>query len=216
MGGAPHAAARMPRRRDLRGRRRRRGRGARATRLDAVFAAHGARSRGEDPARSWERGRFASPALRDTLLDVGVLAETLETATTWAELPALKRAVTDALTGEPHRRRHEADRAVPHLARLSRGRLAVLHRRRRAHRRPARAVGTGEGCRVPRHRRRRRHDHPPPRRRPRPPPLPRGRDRRARRRYPASCEGHPRSARHHEPRRARAAARVTASPATGA
>lgn len=73
--------------------------GARATRdaLDAVFTAHGAMSRGEDPARSWERGRFASPALRDTLLDIGVLAETLETAATWAGVPALKSAVTDAL-----------------------------------------------------------------------------------------------------------------------
>lgn len=66
--------------------------------LDAVFSAHGGRSRGEDPARSWERGRYASPALRDTLLDIGVLAETLETATTWRELPALKDAVTRALT----------------------------------------------------------------------------------------------------------------------
>ena len=66
--------------------------------LDAVFAAHGAKSRGEDPARSWERGRFASPGLRDTLMDIGVLAETLETATTWSNLPALKRAVTDALS----------------------------------------------------------------------------------------------------------------------
>ncbi|MBW9110092.1 FAD-binding oxidoreductase [Microbacterium ureisolvens] len=73
---------------------------AEATRdaLDAVFRAHGATSRGEDPARSWERGRFASPALRDTLMDVGVLAETLETATTWANLPALKGAVAAALT----------------------------------------------------------------------------------------------------------------------
>lgn len=66
--------------------------------LDRVFTAHGATSRGEDPARSWERGRFASPALRDALMDTGVLAETLETATTWATLPALKRAVTTALT----------------------------------------------------------------------------------------------------------------------
>ena len=60
------------------------GRGRPATQLDDVFAGHGANPRGEDPARSWERGRFASPALRDTLLDAGVLAETLETATTWA------------------------------------------------------------------------------------------------------------------------------------
>lgn len=66
--------------------------------LDEVFRAHGAKPRGEDPARSWERGRFASPALRDTLLDVGVLAETLETATTWAGLDGLKAAVTAALT----------------------------------------------------------------------------------------------------------------------
>jgi alkyldihydroxyacetonephosphate synthase len=73
---------------------------AEATRdaLHAVFTAHGATSRGEDPARSWERGRFASPALRDTLLDIGVLAETVETATTWANLEVLKRSVTVALT----------------------------------------------------------------------------------------------------------------------
>lgn len=67
-------------------------------RLAAVFVSHGAKSRGEDPARSWERGRYASPALRDTLLDTGVLAETLETATTWSNLAHLKSAVTAALT----------------------------------------------------------------------------------------------------------------------
>ena len=66
--------------------------------LDAIFRAHGAKPRGEDPARSWERGRFSSPALRDTLMDIGVLAETLETATTWTNLSALKQAVTAALT----------------------------------------------------------------------------------------------------------------------
>ena len=68
-------------------------------RTDAVLRAHGAQPRGEDPARSWERGRYASPALRDTLLGIGVLAETLETATTWTHLAALKTAVTAALQG---------------------------------------------------------------------------------------------------------------------
>lgn len=63
----------------------------------AVFAQHHGRDRGPGPARSWERGRFAAPALRDPLLDIGVLAETLETATTWAGLTALKHAVTRAL-----------------------------------------------------------------------------------------------------------------------
>lgn len=66
--------------------------------VDRVFARHGGKSRGEGPAQSWERGRFASPALRDTLLDAGVLAETLETAATWAGLPGLKAAVTAALS----------------------------------------------------------------------------------------------------------------------
>jgi len=63
-----------------------------------IFAKHDAKDRGEDAARSWERGRFAAPALRDSLLDIGVLAETLETATTWARLAQLKEAVTTALT----------------------------------------------------------------------------------------------------------------------
>ncbi|HET8927265.1 MAG TPA: FAD-linked oxidase C-terminal domain-containing protein [Microbacterium sp.] len=71
---------------------------AELARLDEVFRAHGAKPRGEDPARSWERGRFDAPGLRDTLMDIGVLAETLETATIWAALPELKAAVTAALT----------------------------------------------------------------------------------------------------------------------
>lgn len=65
---------------------------------DAIFVRHGGKPRGEDPARSWERGRFSAPVLRDSLLDIGVLAETLETATTWSRLPQLKAAVTAALT----------------------------------------------------------------------------------------------------------------------
>lgn len=63
-----------------------------------VFAKHGGKDRGTAAAESWERGRFAAPALRDTLLDIGVLAETLETATTWTDLAGLKDAVTEALT----------------------------------------------------------------------------------------------------------------------
>ena len=66
------------------------------------------RHAGEDPARSWARGRFASPVLRDALLDRGVLAETLETADDVARSPALKAAVTErctaALTADGTRR----------------------------------------------------------------------------------------------------------------
>jgi alkyldihydroxyacetonephosphate synthase len=62
-----------------------------------LMAAAGGRSLGEAPARAWERGRFSAPYLRDSLLGAGALCETLETATDWSNIPALKAAVTDAL-----------------------------------------------------------------------------------------------------------------------
>jgi alkyldihydroxyacetonephosphate synthase len=64
----------------------------------AVLQAHGGTSLGEEPARAWERGRFSAPYLRDSLLSAGALCETLETATDWSNIAALKAAVTDALT----------------------------------------------------------------------------------------------------------------------
>lgn len=52
---------------------------------------------GERAGRSWEHGRFAGPRMRDTLLDAGVLVETLETAAPWSRLPAVYAAVGGAL-----------------------------------------------------------------------------------------------------------------------
>ncbi|MDT5166661.1 MAG: alkyldihydroxyacetonephosphate synthase [Mycobacterium sp.] len=65
----------------------------------SVMAALGGTSLGDEPARAWERGRFGAPYLRDALLANGALCETLETATDWSNVPALKAAVTEALTG---------------------------------------------------------------------------------------------------------------------
>nr|EJI96624.1 FAD linked oxidase domain protein [Rhodococcus sp. JVH1] len=64
----------------------------------AVLVAHGGTSLGEGPGNGWEHGRFDAPYLRDSLLDAGALCETLETATTWGNLAALRTAVTTALT----------------------------------------------------------------------------------------------------------------------
>ena len=64
----------------------------------AVLLAHGGASLGPGPAESWEHGRFGAPVLRDSLLDNGALVETLETATDWSTLPALRDAVARALT----------------------------------------------------------------------------------------------------------------------
>jgi alkyldihydroxyacetonephosphate synthase len=64
----------------------------------ALLSARGGTSLGAGPAKAWEHGRFDAPYLRDALLAAGALCETLETATTWANLPVLKSAVTEALT----------------------------------------------------------------------------------------------------------------------
>jgi alkyldihydroxyacetonephosphate synthase len=52
---------------------------------------------GRGPGEAWARTRFAGPHLRDDLLDRGALAETLETATSWTKLEALRDAVAQAL-----------------------------------------------------------------------------------------------------------------------
>lgn len=71
---------------------------ARSAEAADLLRAAGGTELGPDPARAWEHGRFAAPYLRDALLDAGVLCETLETATTWNRLGALKTTVTTALT----------------------------------------------------------------------------------------------------------------------
>lgn len=52
---------------------------------------------GEEPGEKWAHGRFNAPYLRDSLLDVGVLVETLETATFWSNRDRLYGEVKAAL-----------------------------------------------------------------------------------------------------------------------
>jgi len=67
--------------------------------VTAVLAGLGGTDLGEEPGRAWVAGRFAAPYLRDSLLDVGVLVETLETATFWSNLDRLYADVKGALEG---------------------------------------------------------------------------------------------------------------------
>ena len=60
----------------------------------------GATSLGEERGADWARGRFHAPYLRDSLLDVGVLVETMETATFWSNRDRLYNDVKTALTQE--------------------------------------------------------------------------------------------------------------------
>ncbi len=75
---------------------------AEAVRRRAALAARllrtgGAVALGTRAGRSWDRGRYDGPYLRDELLDAGVLVETLETAHTWSRLGELYAAVREAI-----------------------------------------------------------------------------------------------------------------------
>lgn len=63
-----------------------------------VLRAAGGVPVGQGVGRSWRKGRFAAPYLRDDMLDAGLLVETLETAASWRDLPAVHAAVRTALT----------------------------------------------------------------------------------------------------------------------
>jgi alkyldihydroxyacetonephosphate synthase len=64
-----------------------------------TLRAHGAVALGTPVGHAWEHGRFHAPYLRDELLALGVMVETLETATTWDRLAELHEAVAAALDG---------------------------------------------------------------------------------------------------------------------
>ncbi len=52
---------------------------------------------GSSPGRRWEKERFELPYFRDTLLDMGIMVETFETAAPWSKLPALHQALRQQL-----------------------------------------------------------------------------------------------------------------------
>jgi len=57
----------------------------------------GAAYLGQAAGRSWEHGRYQGPYLRDTLMEMGALVETLETSHTWSRLGELHAAVAAAI-----------------------------------------------------------------------------------------------------------------------
>jgi alkyldihydroxyacetonephosphate synthase len=73
--------------------------GARRQAVTAVLGDLGGEPAGEEPGRAWAAGRYDAPYLRDAMLDVGVLVETMETAAYWSRLHEVYDAVSAALTG---------------------------------------------------------------------------------------------------------------------
>lgn len=54
---------------------------------------------GDEGGEAWAKDRFHGPYLRDSLLDIGVLVETLETVTYWSRIEDVYASVKDALVG---------------------------------------------------------------------------------------------------------------------
>jgi alkyldihydroxyacetonephosphate synthase len=73
--------------------------GARQAEARVILSSHGGIALGASPGRSWRRQRYHGPYLRDSLLDAGVLVETLETATDWSNVAHLHETVIAALHG---------------------------------------------------------------------------------------------------------------------
>jgi alkyldihydroxyacetonephosphate synthase len=72
---------------------------ARRAACTSMLEGLGGTNLGEDGGRAWAAGRYHGPYLRDSLLDVGVLVDTLETVTFWSNLHHVYTAVKEALTG---------------------------------------------------------------------------------------------------------------------
>lgn len=70
---------------------------ARQQEVAEILTGLGGVAAGTEPGEKWAHGRFDAPYLRDSLLDLGVLVETLETATFWSQAPALYAAVKESL-----------------------------------------------------------------------------------------------------------------------
>ncbi|MEP6817485.1 MAG: FAD-binding oxidoreductase, partial [Marmoricola sp.] len=65
--------------------------------VGGVLTGLGGSNLGEQGGEAWSRGRFDGPYLRDSMLDVGVLVETVETVTFWSRLRTVYDAVRAAL-----------------------------------------------------------------------------------------------------------------------
>ena len=73
-----------------------------AARAKVIGLKHGGLPLGAKPLRSWYKRRFHDPYVRDDLMDFGVLTDTLETSTTWSNLPRLWQGVRAVVKARPN------------------------------------------------------------------------------------------------------------------
>lgn len=74
---------------------------ATSARAHAVGLRHGGLPLGPKPLHAWKKRRYHDPYLRDDLMDMGVLTDTLETAVTWSGLERLWQGVRAVVKARP-------------------------------------------------------------------------------------------------------------------
>ena len=72
-----------------------------AKRITAVARKYGALKTGAGPVRRWLKQRYSSAYLRDPLMDLGIMTDTLETAVTWEQLLPLWKGVRAYIKSRP-------------------------------------------------------------------------------------------------------------------
>ncbi|HVR69807.1 MAG TPA: FAD-binding oxidoreductase [Vicinamibacteria bacterium] len=77
----------------------RRVKGAREGAFDLLRPCRAVRLGGSRLGRAWQKSRFRAPYLRNTLWSMGYAVDTVETATTWTQVPRTVDAVEGALRG---------------------------------------------------------------------------------------------------------------------
>ncbi len=73
-----------------------------AKKISTVARRHGAFSTGAGPTKKWLAQRFSSAYLRDPMMDLGIMTDTLETAVSWENLLSLWSAVRGYITSRPN------------------------------------------------------------------------------------------------------------------
>jgi len=68
----------------------------------AIGRKYGGFSLGSIAVKSWHKHRYADPYLRENLMDMKVMTDTIETATTWDNLPKLWAEVRKVVKARPH------------------------------------------------------------------------------------------------------------------
>ncbi len=77
-------------------------------RVKSACRSHHGFGLGSSPAEAWLESRFEQPYLRDSLVEHGVMVDTLETATVWSRVGQLHDAVAVAITTELEKRGRSA------------------------------------------------------------------------------------------------------------